>query len=403
VITNKGKDIIAKYLIGQAPAYASHIAIGCGAKPLDTTDPFENYTLNTELNFEMFRVPIISRGYVNEEGGPKIVFTAELPTEERYEISEVGIYSAGANPSATGNDSRVLFSFSNRENWEQHGPSSSTAINRYDENLSKPTPDFGDMVDTAAAEDVFQTGSNNPFFTVSERSARNERCRFLNNILAIRGDESDLSISNIDGKDRLVPIEEDSKHIHLSPVGINLEKNAPNDLLKIAFSVIGKNLSSPEVQPDEVRIMVEFAHDDEATQYARFDAIVENGATYENNAGDEFFVYPKGIEGIVDFSTNRYYVVSRQLQELRKSTGFSWSKVSVVKIYATVLKDDAPSSDYFVCLDALRLDNVATENPIYGLTGYSPVKSPDAQTVLKDTNTKSFVEFRFAMGIDSGI
>jgi hypothetical protein len=347
----------------------------------------------------MFRVPIISRGYVNEEGGPKIVFTAELPTEERYEISEIGIYSAGANPSATGNDSRVLFSFSNRENWEQHGTSSVTAINRYDENLSKPTPDFGDMVDTAAAEDVFQTGSSNPFFTVAERSARNERCRFLNNILAIRGDESDLSISTIDGKDRLV-VDSGSKHIHLNPVGINLEKNAPNDLLKIAFSVVGKNLSTPEVQPDEVRIMVEFAPDDAASEYARFDAIVENGATYENNAGDESFVYPKGM---VDFSTNRYYVVSRQLQELQKSTGFSWSKVSIVKIYATVLKDDTPSSDYFVCLDALRLDNVATENPIYGLTGYSPVKSPNAQTVLKDTNTKSFVEFRFAMGIDSGI
>jgi hypothetical protein len=400
VITNKGKDIIAKYLIGQAPAYASYIAIGCGAKPLDTTDTFEDYTESTELNFEMFRVPIVSRGYVNEEGGPKIVFTAELPTEERYEISEIGIYSAGANPSATGNDSRVLFSFSNRENWEQHDANSVTAINRYDENLSKPTPDFGDMVDTAAAEDVFQTGSSNPFFTVPERSARNERCRFLNNILAIRGDESDLSISNIDGKDRLIIDEENSKHIHVNPVGINLEKNAPNDLMKIAFSVIGKNLSTPAVQPDEVRIMVEFAPDDDASEYARFDAIVENGATYENNAGDESFVYPKGM---VDFSTNRYYVVSRQLQELRKSTGFSWSKVSVVKIYATVLKDDAPSSDYFVCLDALRLDNVATENPIYGLTGYSPVKSPNAQTVLKDTNTKSFVEFRFAMGIDSGI
>ena len=63
MITNKGKDIIAKYLIGQAPAYASHIAIGCGAKPLDTADDFDpdTYINNTELNFEMFRVPITSR------------------------------------------------------------------------------------------------------------------------------------------------------------------------------------------------------------------------------------------------------------------------------------------------------------------------------------------------------
>jgi hypothetical protein len=39
----------------------------------------------------MFRVPISSRGYVQENGMNKIVLTAELPTEERYEITEVGL------------------------------------------------------------------------------------------------------------------------------------------------------------------------------------------------------------------------------------------------------------------------------------------------------------------------
>ena len=34
MITNVGKSIITKYLLGQSPAYASHIAIGCGTKPL---------------------------------------------------------------------------------------------------------------------------------------------------------------------------------------------------------------------------------------------------------------------------------------------------------------------------------------------------------------------------------
>ena len=38
MITDNGKELISKYLIGQAPAYASHIAIGCGAKPLDAND-----------------------------------------------------------------------------------------------------------------------------------------------------------------------------------------------------------------------------------------------------------------------------------------------------------------------------------------------------------------------------
>ena len=397
MITNKGKDIIAKYLIGQAPAYASYIAIGCGARPLDTTDEFVDYSDNTELNFEMFRVPIVSRGYVNENNTPKIVFTAELPTEERYQISEVGVYSGASNPSATGNDSRTIFSFSNRENWEQHGTSSVTAIKRYDDNLSKPTPDLGDMIDTAAAEDVFQTVSNNPFFTLPARVERNEDCRFLNNTILLKGTESNLTKSTIDGKVRLTA-GSGSKHIHLNAIGINLEKNAPNDLMKIAFSVVGKNPDT--ASPDEVRIMVEFAHDDAATQYARFDAIVTSGSNYQNNDGDDSFVYPSGV---VNFSTNRYYVVSRELQELQKSTAFSWNNVTIVKIYATVIKSGSPSADYFVCLDAIRLDNVATENPLYGLTGYSPVRSPNATTILKDTNTKNFVEFRFAMGIDNGI
>ena len=33
MITNTGKDIIAKYLMGNAPAYASYMALGCGPKP----------------------------------------------------------------------------------------------------------------------------------------------------------------------------------------------------------------------------------------------------------------------------------------------------------------------------------------------------------------------------------
>ncbi len=87
MITNTGKNIIGKYLLGQAPAYASFIAVGCGAKPLATVDAFGDYTAKENLDLEMFRVPISSRGFVNEGGISKIVLTAELPTEERYEIT----------------------------------------------------------------------------------------------------------------------------------------------------------------------------------------------------------------------------------------------------------------------------------------------------------------------------
>ena len=108
MITNIGKNILAKYLVGQTQSYASHIAVGCGATPLASDGVFGDYSLKESLDFEMFRVPIISRGFVNEDGSSKVVLTAEMPTEERYEITEVGIFSAGSNPVA-GSFDRELF------------------------------------------------------------------------------------------------------------------------------------------------------------------------------------------------------------------------------------------------------------------------------------------------------
>jgi hypothetical protein len=67
MITNIGKTIIAKYLLGQAPAYASYIAVGCGATPLASGDTIGDYSTKTNLDFEMFRVPISSRGFINEK------------------------------------------------------------------------------------------------------------------------------------------------------------------------------------------------------------------------------------------------------------------------------------------------------------------------------------------------
>ena len=64
-------------MLGQAPAYASFLAIGCGPTPLETGDVADNFATKENLDFEMFRVPISSRGFVNEDGINKIVLTAE--------------------------------------------------------------------------------------------------------------------------------------------------------------------------------------------------------------------------------------------------------------------------------------------------------------------------------------
>jgi hypothetical protein len=175
MITNTGKSIIAKYLLGQAPAYASYIAIGCGATPLDTADEIGDYSTKTNLDFEMFRVPISSRGFVNEDGVDKIVLTAELPTEERYEISEIGIYSAGSNPSAGAYDSKTVFAFTQTENWQYVTAASAVAIDT--ESAALDSPNFDNVI--AVTDPVFQTSADNPIFFKSPRVARYERPRFF--------------------------------------------------------------------------------------------------------------------------------------------------------------------------------------------------------------------------------
>ena len=384
MITNTGKTIIGKYMLGQAPAYASFLAVGCGPTPLETGDVADNFATKENLDFEMFRVPISSRGFVNEGGINKIVLTAELPTEERYEISEVGLYSAGSNPSAGAYDSKTVFAFTAGENWQHHTASAATAI----DTVTAPLDDPEDDNVIAVADPVFQTNADNSIFYKSSRANRYERSRFLNNVILIQGDDSDLTVSEDSGPtlDHFV-IEEGSNHIHLTGASIDFTRNSPIDELRLAFSLVSKNGNSSAI-PETIRILVDFASTDTTTgEFARFEAEINHGSSgnLENS--------------IADFETNRYFVISKQLQELYTSANFTWDAVTVVKIYACVIDSGVPSENYYIALDAMRLENVATVNPLYGLTGYSIIKNDNAETIIKSPNTSNYVEFRFSIGV----
>jgi hypothetical protein len=380
MITNIGKTIIAKYLLGQAPAYASYIAIGCGATPLDTVDTPGDYSLKKNLDFEMFRVPISSRGFVNENGVDKIVLTAELPAEERYEISEIGIYSAGSNPSAGAYDSKTIFAFTQTENWQYVTTASAVAIDTELEALD--APNYDNII--AFPDPVFQTSSDNPIFFKSPRVARYERPRFLNNVIMIKGNEADLDIeSEIGPTQNTFKIGAGANYIRLSGATVDLTKNSPTDELRLAFSIVNRDGTyGSGTQPERARVLVSFENTT-GTEFARLEAEV-----VDDSSG-----------GAYDLATERYFVVTKQIQELYRTSGFEWNAVSVVKIYATVIDGVNPSGNYYVALDALRLENIATVNPLYGLTGYSVIQTSDTSTIIKNPNTSTYVEFRFSIGV----
>jgi hypothetical protein len=329
----------------------------------------------------MFRVPISSRGYVNEDGDSKIVLTAELPTVERYEITEIGVYSAASNPTAGAYDSKTVYAFSTTENWEYHTSTSATAIPIINAPLANTSPGVIEQ-----SSKVFQTNADNKTLLDIQRLDRYESCRYLNNSIFIAGDQSTLSIPS----GVKMTASSGSNHIHLLAASVDLNKNSAMDELKLAFSIVSKDAANP-VHPSRVKILVEFSDGDsgDAENYAQFQVDISNGTdgTEEN---------PKQ-----DFSTNRYVISTKKLDKLVKSSAFTWNSVNVVKIWASVLgAGGTPTSDYYVALDALRLENISSVNPLYGMTGYSVVKSQDSLPIVKVANTANLVEFRFALDVD---
>jgi hypothetical protein len=387
MITDKGKSIMSKYLLGQIPSYGSYIAVGCGARPLEpyVSGTLPDYSSKTELDFEMLRVPVSSKGIVNEDGISKIVLTAELPTEERYEITEVGLYSAGFNPITGSSNSKSLLSFTQFENWKVNG---STTLNFVAEPLDDPLilniiKDFFTINSQSLELDIFQTNADNPIFLNDSRYLRNERSRFLNNMVVMRGDSSTFtgSAGSLVGA---------GNFIQLSGTSMDLSKYSTSDELRLAFSVLNKDGNDADIDTSKiaVRILVEFLASTVPSAYARMEARVDH--VNDDSASD--------------FDVNRYFVVNKELKDINITQGFPWKSVDTIKVYAQVLTGASTANtvddSYYVAIDALRIESKNNLNPAYGLTGYSVIRNADSLPIIKSPNTSNYIEFRFSVDVE---
>ena len=443
MITNVGKEIISKYLLGQTPAYATHISIGCGAVPLDANDIAPSPSTlagKTFMDFEMIRVPIISKGFVDDNGVSKVSLTAELPKENRYDITEIGLWSSGSNSLAKNFDSRILFNFS--ESWQAH----STSISE----ITTPTP-LGSGSDITTSLRYFRALSNNTIFSSADRKARKEGPRFLDSKIFLRGDSSiiqgasgswsgenpsypvtnkaastgtavltignhllnvgDSVVVNIsdaifDGTHTITArtsttisyatvgtvgstattgtvVFSDSTHIHLNAINFDISQNAPSDKILFAFSLVDKDGIGPGEDPDYVKILLEF--------YRNETSVTSGYAKYE--------IYVDGTE----FSGDRYKVISIPISDLITSPDFSSTQIRLARIFSSVVYTDSgqqkTSPNHYVELEGIRIENDTTANPLYGMVGYSVVRTTDGQPLYKYQNTNNYVEFRFNLDV----
>jgi hypothetical protein len=401
------------------------------------------------LEFESIRVPISSRGYVNDNGTNKIILTAQLPSEERYEFTEVGIYSAGANRSAGAYDSKTISAFSGTEGWELNadstvsGPSTQNPL--FTESELSIIDSSNDITLTSPAIKIRAT---NGIFANQARIDRYERTRYLDNVFLVKGDSSFI----YDSGQPSWNIDSSPKFLQLASNIIDLSRNSSSDLLKLAFSIVSVNGSSSTIVPTDTFVVVEFSNSDKS-QVAKMQVQINE---------DDY-----------DLATNRYIVSTKRLQDLVYTNQFSWKTINTIRVYCSTTRDVtitnkaaaegiatlttqidhglaagdkifvsgvatgsqdfnglktiltasgttltyaststaisqsvAPVGNlktiddrFYIALDALRIDNVNTVNPLYGLVGYSIIQDELQRSIVKSPNTTNFIEYRFVLDV----
>jgi len=460
MITSKGNQIISKYLLGQTPEYAAYLAVGVGATPLDF-DEFDNSLPSKKsMDFEAFRIPVLSKGLVSDtltfdltnwevlsnvvtittssnhgakvgdeievdfvtgndskEGlftvtfvtqdtisyeqtisasawvpnssfndyatvsyrRERIVFKGELPTNQRYEMTEIAVYPAANNTLAANYDSRIVAGFLTTEGWTYHDVSPSlvesdntipfvtTSIADTSGVIGSAT--FLDPVSASVADALF-INSNNEALTFFERLERYEPTRFYNRCLVVPGDMTSFSDDNMTlvGKQR---------YIFTNSIRLDLNENSPDDVIKFALSVISSDLVAV-TPPSKVRLRFEFL---------------------DSLSGDSAVATELLTSG--DLSAGRYKILSKQLKDFDLGTNFSWGRIDGIVIYAETLDSLGNYDGSYIAFDGIRVDNENTENPLYGMVAYSRLKNnfSEGYPILKAENSQGYIEYRLGVNI----
>lgn len=369
MITNNGKNIIAKYMLGQTANFATHIAAGVGPEALTTGASASLSASKQSLDFEVFRVPILSRGFVKDGNDEKLVFKAQMPNDQRYKITEIGLFPGANNVVAGRYDSKMLITFSPGEPWTySDGVSASTVTypntpidqGNTSASVNSSTPDF-----------VF-INSDSTIFDNTDRKDKQEPPRFLNRCLLVNAATANLNSS-------FVP-QAGSRYLQNSNVNIDLSQNLPDDQVKIAFSIMGRYTNSNDT-PDDIRILLEFVNSLPGIETVSPKAYAE----YSTDA--------------VTVDDNRYQVLSKTISEFIADPNFSWANINLIKIYASMSNLGVTDNNYFFLFDGIRIDNVTATNPLYSLVGYNVITTNDGYPVLKEENTNNFIEYRFSIGV----
>jgi len=235
---------------------------------------------------------------------------------------------------------------------------------------------------------AFYISSDATIFDNEGRRLRQEPTRFYTNALAVSGSASRIDIN----PDNSFSVGSASYRVENSTLAFNLSQNLPTDQIKLAFSVISKQANN-DTAPDKVRVIFDFVNNlpglDLESPKARLGVELLQSDFDVLNTGQS------------PDPQNRYKVITRTLSQFNTDDTFSWANINLIRIYACAMdSSDNLLDTYYIAFDGLRLENVSSDNPLYGLVGYNIIRSDFAYPILKAQNTNNFVEYRFGVGVD---
>jgi hypothetical protein len=382
----------------------------------------------------------------------KIAFVAEIPTEKRYLITEFGLYPSGTNSFLTGSDSRILVDFTQNEVWQYvNGTTLAYTDIPYYSVIANAA---GDITKTDKA---FQTNANNSLFEQGERPLRNEKPRFLDDAMIIAGNMSEfsaaltatgdyISISDF-GADLSKNSTNDELRLGFSIInklatpsatprsanimlqfvtsnGIDSAKyhfrisdaTTLANLTDTRYHVLSLKLGNPKIISTTGIIgTVSGAGPYTATITGMTSTeglvvgskITATSSTGSFGTGTMTVASVPSTSSITVSSTATFTAgtvsdVSTTFSSV--TSGFKWTDVRSIRLYANIETaqnySGSGTSDFSICLDSLRFENKSNTNPLYGLVGYTIAQQ--GLPILKESGTKSLVEFKIALGMSDG-
>lgn len=126
-LTQAGRSIIIKSLLGIIPNFADTIAYGIGNNA-NTLSASGSLITNTTLDFEVGRTRVIGSSVLIENNNDILVYSGTIDDPEQFYINEVALFPSFINETTIGVDGSLILNFDSVDLFTKYGTASAAAL-----------------------------------------------------------------------------------------------------------------------------------------------------------------------------------------------------------------------------------------------------------------------------------